>query len=70
MVIEPTDDAEGRYYAGYFPDLPGCTTMGGTLKELRKNAKEAVSLYLRALKQTGQPVPPPRTRILRVPVSA
>lgn len=70
MVIEAAKDAKGTYYAGYFPDLPGCTTMGESLKELRKNAADAVSLYLKALKRTGQPVPPPKARTLRVSVGA
>ncbi|MBI4084097.1 MAG: type II toxin-antitoxin system HicB family antitoxin [Candidatus Lambdaproteobacteria bacterium] len=65
-IVEPAQDERGRYYGAYFPDLPGCTTMGSTLRELRGNAEEAVSLYLDALAETGQPVPEPRSRSLLV----
>jgi predicted RNase H-like HicB family nuclease len=70
MVIEPARGKKGTYYAGYFPDLPGCTTMGSDLKELRRNAKEAVSLHIQALRETGQPVPKPGSLLIRVKVPA
>lgn len=44
-------------YAGYFPDLPGCTTSGETPEEVSRNAKEALSLYLEDFIERGQPWP-------------
>jgi predicted RNase H-like HicB family nuclease len=70
MIVEPAHDKRGTYYGGYFPDLPGCTTMGSDLKELRRNAKEAVALHIQALRETGQPVPKPGAQLLRVKVPA
>jgi predicted RNase H-like HicB family nuclease len=55
LIMESARDEQGTYYAGYFPDLPGCTTMGSTLKDLRRNAKEAVSLTSERWKRPGNP---------------
>jgi predicted RNase H-like HicB family nuclease len=49
---------EGNY-SGYFPDLPGCTTGGGTLPEVRENAHEALALYLEGFAERGKPFPIP-----------
>ncbi len=39
---------EGGYWAEC-PELPGCFTQGETITEVRKNAPEAISLYLETL---------------------
>jgi predicted RNase H-like HicB family nuclease len=70
MIVETAEDDQGKYYAGYFPDLPGCATMGSTLKELRANARDAIATYLQGLKVTGQPLPEVKSRILRIRASA
>ena len=41
-------DETGGYIA-FVPALPGCHTQGETLKDLMKNAKEAVELYIETL---------------------
>jgi predicted RNase H-like HicB family nuclease len=70
MIVEPSEDKDGKYFCAYIPDLPGCTTMGATLDELRANAVDAVSGHLAALRQLGKPVPAPRSRIETVTVPA
>ena len=70
MIIEPAEDKDGPYYCAYFPDLPGCTTMGNTLHELSENAHEAVSLYVQALRDTGQAVPEPAVLVDEVSIKA
>ncbi len=62
MVIEPAEDEKGRYYGAYFPDLPGCFTMGSSLKELQENARAAVTEHLSALVKRGKSIPDPRHR--------
>ena len=57
MVVEPAENAEEAAFSAFFPDLPGCTTWGETLDELRENAKVAVSEHLAALRDLGKPVP-------------
>ena len=36
----------GEDYQISFPDLPGCFSVGATWDELKRNAEEAVTLYL------------------------
>jgi len=55
-VIEKANDGS---YSAYVPDLPGCTTSGDTPDEVKENIKEAVSLYVEALREQGEPIPPP-----------
>ena len=47
---------EGGFWAEV-PVLPGCVTQGETLKEIRKNIREAVALWLEISEkpQTVQP---------------
>ena len=70
MVIEPAEDKKGPYFCAYFPDLPGCTTMGATIAELRANAVAAVTGHLAALRELGKPVPSPRSRTETIVVTA
>jgi predicted RNase H-like HicB family nuclease len=46
-------------WAAYVPDLPGCITTGATLEETKRNIREAMALYLEAMHEVGEPVPPP-----------
>lgn len=39
--------------------LPGRAAAAGTLPETRRLIKEAVQLYVQALRENGQPVPEP-----------
>ncbi len=55
-VIEKANDGS---YSAYVPDLPGCTTSGDTLDEIKANIKDAVSLYVDSLRENNEPLPPP-----------
>jgi predicted RNase H-like HicB family nuclease len=55
IIIEPTDTG----YSAYAPDLPGCITVGDTVDETRVFMKEAIGLYIDALRDKGLPVPQP-----------
>lgn len=57
-VIERADDGS---FSAYVPDLPGCTTSGDTMTEVRLNIKDAVDSYLESLREHNEPVPPPRS---------
>ncbi|MFH1923069.1 MAG: type II toxin-antitoxin system HicB family antitoxin [Planctomycetota bacterium] len=52
----------GKSYSAYVPDLPGCVACGDTLEETEALMKEAVELYIEALKEGGKPVPEPTTK--------
>jgi predicted RNase H-like HicB family nuclease len=70
MIVEPARDRKGRYYCAYFPDIPGCTTMGATIEELRANAVDAVTGHLELLRKLGKPVPEPTSRAETLTVKA
>lgn len=50
--------ADGSYSA-YVPDLPGCTTSGETIDEVKHNIRDAVDLHTESLRENNEPVPPP-----------
>ena len=52
----------GNNYSAYLPDLPGCIACGDTMEETEQLIKEAIELYIDALREDGQPVPPPTTK--------
>lgn len=54
-VIEQATDGS---FSAYVPDLPGCTTSGDTVDEVRRNIKDAVDLYLESLREHNEPIPP------------
>jgi len=41
-------EKRGRWYIGTVEEIPGVNTQGRTLKELRRNLKEAIQLILEA----------------------
>jgi predicted RNase H-like HicB family nuclease len=50
-------------WAAFVPDLPGCITTGTTLEETKRNIREAIELHLEAMKEVGEPIPPPTTDV-------
>jgi predicted RNase H-like HicB family nuclease len=41
-------EKRGRWYVAYVEEIPGVNTQGRTLKEARRNLKEALALILEA----------------------
>jgi len=56
-------------YSAYVPDLPGCVACGDTLEQTEGLMKEAIELYIEALKEDGKPVPEPTTRARQIGVA-
>lgn len=54
-VFEPCDAGFGVY----FPDLPGCTSMGNTFEEAMDGAQEALGLHLWGMEDDGDDIPTP-----------
>lgn len=50
--VLPEEDGKGYYVI--VPALPGCFSQGRTVEEAMKNAKEAISLHVKALKKHGK----------------
>lgn len=66
IVIEK---AEGNYSA-YVPDLPGCVASGASVAETEKLIREAIEFHLSGLRDDGQPIPEPSSRVDYVDVAA
>jgi len=55
IVIEKEQDDDG--YLAYSPTLPGCFSNGKTIKDARRNIREAIKLHIESLLSHGQPIP-------------
>ena len=55
IVIEKEQDDDG--YLAYSPTLPGCFSNGKTIKDARRNIREAIKLHIESLLPHGQPIP-------------
>lgn len=63
-LIEKTDNG----YSAYLPDLPGCIAAGDTLEETEDLIQEAVTFHLEMLRESGDPIPKPKTTTVLVEV--
>lgn len=55
VVIYP---GENGYWIAECPSLPGCISQGESKESALQNIKEAIDLYLEALKEDNLPIPP------------
>ena len=53
-VFEPSTNGN---YGIYFPDLPGCISMGDNLRHAERMACEALGLHIYAMEQDGEELP-------------
>jgi antitoxin HicB len=68
VILEPT---EPQGYSVYVPALPGIVTSGDSLDDALAMAREAIKLYLDALRRRGEPIPvesPSKRRSRRVQI--
>ncbi len=59
----------GENFSAYVPDLPGCVACGDTLEETEQLMKEAIRLYIEALREEGRPIPKPTTKARQLAVA-
>lgn len=64
IVIEKTDSN----YSAYVPDLPGCVSTGNTIEEVEESIREAIAFHIEGLREDGESVPPPSSRVEYVEV--
>ena len=57
-------------YSSYAPDLPGVVATGNTLDEVEAAMREAVEFHIEGLRLAGQSVPPARSHVAVVVVTA
>ena len=53
IIIEP----DGKFFHAYVPALSGCHTFGKTIAKAKKQAKEAIEVYIQSLLEHGERVP-------------
>jgi len=58
---------EGGYWVEV-PALPGCYSQGETLEDALENVKEAIDLYLEALREEDAAIPKDEEKVFRVAV--
>jgi predicted RNase H-like HicB family nuclease len=66
IVIE----AAGAGFSAYAPDLPGCIATGATAEAAEQAIREAIEFHREGLRDDGEPMPPPRSRVEYVEVAA
>ena len=66
LVIEPTSTGD----SAFSPDVLGCAAVGDTEEETRANFQEALAAHFDLMGGLGEPIPPPRTSVDYVEVSA
>ena len=54
-VFEPSTNGS---YGVFWPDLPGCVSMGDDLHHAERMAVEALSLHIHGMEQDGDTLPP------------
>jgi predicted RNase H-like HicB family nuclease len=60
----------GNGFSGFLPDLPGCVATGATRDEVENAMRQGVAFHLEGLRESGEPVPPPRSTAAYVEVAA
>jgi predicted RNase H-like HicB family nuclease len=55
-------------YSAYVPDLPGCVTVGETIEEVTALMREAIEFHIEGLRDAGEPIPEPTSRMAYVEV--
>jgi len=66
VVIEKAENN----YSAYVPDLPGCVATGATVEEIESQIREAIEFHLEGMRDDGLPIPPPRSRVEYIEVTA
>jgi predicted RNase H-like HicB family nuclease len=66
VIIE--ESATG--FSAFLPDVPGCIATGATREDVESAMRKGVEFHLDALRESGEPVPPPRSTATYVEVAA
>ena len=66
VIVEKSDNGFGAYV----PDLPGCAAAGESREETLALIQEAIEFHIEGLKNSGAPVPTPKSQSELVDVHA
>ena len=53
-------------YGAYVPDLPGCVAVGESRRQVLKLIREGIALHIQAMREAGEPLPVPTSKIEKV----
>ena len=55
-------------YGAFVPDLPGCVAVGETRREVVRLIREGIKLHIEAMREAGEPIPPPisKSEVIKV----
>ena len=53
-------------FGAHVPDLPGCVAVGETAEEVEELIRTAIRGHLEVLREAGEPIPEPSTRVVYV----
>jgi predicted RNase H-like HicB family nuclease len=59
VVIEKSDQG----YGAYVPDLPGVISVGDSPEEVTANIRQAITLHLEGLRDSGDDIPESKTLV-------
>ena len=57
-------------FSAYLPDLPGCIAAAETEEEVEQLIREAIEFHLECMREDGEPIPKPTSRIIYVDVAS
>lgn len=66
VVVEKGESGFGAYV----PDLPGCVAAAESYEEVLELIQGAIEFHIDGLKDDGEPIPPPTSRVEFVDVAA
>lgn len=55
--------------SAYVPDLPGCVAAADTEEEVKTLIREAIAFHLECMREDGEPIPEPTSRVAYVEVA-
>ncbi|WP_424765832.1 toxin-antitoxin system HicB family antitoxin [Paenibacillus sp. sgz302251] len=74
LTIQEIDDGKESYFYGYYAELAGCESKGGTIEELLSNLTDTKLAWIAIRFERGEIIPEPQTEysgqlLLHVPKS-
>ena len=66
VIVEKSENGFGAYV----PDLPGCIAAAESREEVMSLIQEAIEFHIEGLRNSGEPIPSPRSQSAFVDVHA
>jgi len=66
VIVEKSENGFGAYA----PDLPGCIAAAASRGEVISLIREAIEIHIEGLRESGEPIPAPRSQSALVDVHA